>query len=296
MIGVRTLPQPKENHVPKGLGFWHGQTVPTAGCRRVRRVIVTGSAILGEMAAGTDESIQNREHERLRAARMQYIESSVIGLRSAVITLKHRTSALTFVLIPMVHVGEQTFFDDVTRRAADCDLIIAEGAPSRYAPAQAWLAGLRSDKLVDQLVALDLEATGVPVQWEFVPAAPVTGSDELRTRAADIGGAALMKLMGRFGNPLRLQNLEQADEHDDRLARGTGVFGRALHHLIFDSRDAQLVRTLDLLHTHRREHAERIAVVYGAAHIPAAVDHLCERLGYFVRDATWLMVASRPDA
>jgi len=32
---------------------------------------------------------------------LQYIESSVIGIRSAVITLKHRVTPLRFVLIPV---------------------------------------------------------------------------------------------------------------------------------------------------------------------------------------------------
>jgi hypothetical protein len=41
---------------------------------------------------------------------MQYIEASVIGVRSAVITLKRRATPLRFVLIPMVHVAEPDFY------------------------------------------------------------------------------------------------------------------------------------------------------------------------------------------
>ena len=43
----------------------------------------------------------------------QYIEASVIGVRSAVITLKRRNTPLRFVLIPMVHVAEPDFYRDV---------------------------------------------------------------------------------------------------------------------------------------------------------------------------------------
>ncbi len=44
---------------------------------------------------------------------MQYIEASVIGVRSAVITLKRRATPLRFVLIPMVHVAEPGFYREV---------------------------------------------------------------------------------------------------------------------------------------------------------------------------------------
>jgi hypothetical protein len=47
-------------------------------------------------------------------------------------------------------------------------LIVAEGAPSRYAPMQVLMSSIRWDHLVDQLTSLDLEGLGVPVQWECV--------------------------------------------------------------------------------------------------------------------------------
>ena len=99
---------------------------------------------------------------------MQYIESSVIGVRSAVITLKRRATPLRFVLIPMVHVAEPEFYREVAALAGECALIVAEGAPSRYAPMQTMMSKVRWDRLVDQLTSLDLESLDVPVQWEYV--------------------------------------------------------------------------------------------------------------------------------
>lgn len=58
---------------------------------------------------------------------MQYIEASVIGVRSAVITLKRRATPLRFVLIPMVHVAEPDFYREVASLAGECALIVAEG-------------------------------------------------------------------------------------------------------------------------------------------------------------------------
>ncbi len=103
---------------------------------------------------------------------MQYIEASVIGVRSAVITLKRRATPLRFVLVPMVHVAEPGFYREVAALAGECALIVAEGAPSRYAPMQVLMATLRWDGLVDQITSLDLESLGVPGHWEpFTPSA-----------------------------------------------------------------------------------------------------------------------------
>ncbi len=72
---------------------------------------------------------------------MQYIEARVIGVRSAVITLKHRATPLRFVLIPRVHVAELDFYREVGSLAGECALIVAEGVPSRYTR---WLTVARA--------------------------------------------------------------------------------------------------------------------------------------------------------
>jgi hypothetical protein len=128
---------------------------------------------------------------------LQYIEASVIGIRSAVITLKHRVTPLRFVLIPMVHVAEPEFFREVAELAGTCALIVAEGAPSRYAPLQEMMAGVRWDRLVDQLTALDLEALGVPVQWEHaVDDRPKTGLEQAKAKAGDAAAAVILRTLG----------------------------------------------------------------------------------------------------
>jgi hypothetical protein len=129
---------------------------------------------------------------------MQYIEASVIGVRSAVITLKRRATPLRFVLIPMVHVAEPSFYREVAALAGDCALIVAEGVPSRYVPMQAMMARLRWDRLVDQITSLDLESLGVPVQWEYaVDDQPKSGLDQARARATDVTAAVVLRALGR---------------------------------------------------------------------------------------------------
>jgi len=226
---------------------------------------------------------------------MQYIEASVIGVRSAVITLKRRATPLRFVLIPMVHVAEPGFYREVAALAGNCALIVAEGVPSRYAPMQAMMARLRWDRLVDQITSLDLESLGVPVQWEFVvDDQPKSGLDQAKARATDVTAAVVLRALGRYGSPLGLPSLDQADDHDDRwewLASGRldRFLGGQQQH-----RDSQLVQALAAIHAERQHDPAAVAVVFGAAHIPAVVDHLTGQFGYYVGDASWLTVAHAP--
>jgi hypothetical protein len=227
---------------------------------------------------------------------MQYIESSVIGIRSAVITLKRRATPLRFVLIPMVHVAEPDFYRDVTDLARTCALIVAEGAPSRSAPMQVMMSRMRRDRLVDQLASLDLESLGVPVQWEWpVDDGPKSGLEQATSRAGDAASAVLLRALGRYGSPLGLPSLDQSDDHDDRWGQlGNGRIGRFFEGRLLHGRDYQLVQALDATHAERQHEPAKIAVVFGAAHIPAAVDHLTEKLGYYVENAEWLIVAHAP--
>ena len=65
---------------------------------------------------------------------MQFIESSIIGLRSAVTTFTRPATPLRFILFPMVHVGEQQFYDEVAARiqafhAAGIELFMLQFQP-----------------------------------------------------------------------------------------------------------------------------------------------------------------------
>jgi hypothetical protein len=228
---------------------------------------------------------------------MQYVESSVIGVRSAVITLKRRTTPLRFVLFPMVHVAEPAFYAEVEAMAGTCDLIVAEGVPSRYAPMQEWMSKIRLDRLVDQMTGLDLERTGVPVQWEHAAPRPArSGREQAVAVIADSAAAVVLRALGRYGSPLGLPSLDQSDEHDDRWERrAAGWLGRIAQDRVLDSRDAVLAQALGAIHRERCGEQAKVALVYGGAHIPAVVDYLTETFKYYVEKAEWLTVAHAPE-
>jgi len=221
---------------------------------------------------------------------MQFIESSVIGVRSAVLTLGRRTSPLRFVLFPMVHVGERSFYHEVAGRVARCSLVVAEGGPSGTAPVQERMARLRRDDLVDQLVALDLESLGIPVLFEDPGAArEESDAERLLKGVADSAAAVGLRLLGRYRDPRGIPSFDEADEHDDRWVEGNPV-ARALRKAIVDDRDERLVATLTQVHRERHGDAIDVAVVYGAHHMYAVVSALRSEFRYYVQDAEWLMV------
>lgn len=220
---------------------------------------------------------------------MQFLESSIIGLRSAVITLTRRATPLRFILFPMVHVAEQQFYDEVAARARLCQLIVAEGVPAKDVPAQSWMARHHRGPLVDQGAALRLESLGVPVRWE---AEPDTGRPV--SRRADIAGAATIGLIRKFIDPLNVPSVEQAEAYDESAENLTGSwFDRLLEHNISTVRNARLMRVLDEIYRDRAAEPVKVGVVFGAGHMPAVVDHLCGQLGYIAASAEWLTVAHR---
>lgn len=223
---------------------------------------------------------------------MQFIESSVIGVRSAVLTLARRESPMRFMLFPMVHVGERSFYDQVTARLRNCAIIVAEGGPMGAAPAQARMSRIRFDHLVDQIVALDLESLAIPVFREYTPRPPESRTEWLTAKAVDSAGAIALRLLGRYGDPLQLPSYDETDAHDEGWT-DTRV-DQWIRERLVDRRDDALNRRLTALHEEHHERPFTVAVVYGAAHMPAVVAHLRAEFGYHVKDSEWLVVAHAP--
>lgn len=225
-------------------------------------------------------------------AGMQFIESSIVGLRSAVITLTHRATPLRFILFPMVHVAEQAFYDEVAARARLCQLIVAEGIPSEGVPAQSWMARHHWGHLVDQIAGLRLESLGVPVRWEAEPpAGPRSTAQWFTSRTADIAGAATIGLARMFFNPQTLPSLDQAEVYDESAENLTGSWlDRLVEYNLRTVRDARLMRVLDEIHRDRAAEPVKVGVVFGAGHMPAVTNHLCGQHGYIATDAEWLTV------
>lgn len=227
---------------------------------------------------------------------MQITEYSVFGLRSAVIELRARGKPLTFRLFPMVHIGGPEFYREVGERLRECDLIVAEGwdMPSSTGMAMMLAMRLTFQRAAWQLVHqdIDYEALGVPALW------PEAASNS--TRRQRLGLLSYLDLvllipfyvvvMALGGRGWLLRNrLEVYDNSDIRMRT------RRMTKFIIEDRDADLVSTLSQVYAERQDRREVVAVVYGAAHMPAVINALNARFGYRAVGAEWMTVFEEAD-
>lgn len=230
---------------------------------------------------------------------MQIIEVTGYAVRSAVYTLRRKGSPLEFVVFPMVHVATPTFYAQVRRRLRDCDLIVLEGVKGESAGvstltlAYRFAPRIRRNGLVEQRDC-DLLPEGVPVLCPDVTAAEVMA--DLRalprtTYALLMVLAPVLGLVFAIRGPRAFLDEDQAVEdlpttlRAEMLAADDEV-GPALT----DRRDRRLLEALGAIHEERRHERIRVAVVYGAGHVPAVVRGLAESYGYLPRESDWLTV------
>lgn len=227
---------------------------------------------------------------------MQLIEVSLTGVRSAVITLEAAGTPVRFVLFPMIHLGTPDFYRSVTARLAECDLIVAEGIYGRSItvaeltlayrlPARQRRLGLTLQKTGDARLGVpvirpDITAQQFRAGWRSVP-----WLQRLAVACLVPPFALALALLGTRRTFSRYLNLDDLPDH---------LHGQAeqalpeLTDLILDRRDALLVECLVSIHDAHQ--AGRVAVVYGAGHMPAVTREMFRRFGYRPRTAEWLTV------
>jgi len=224
---------------------------------------------------------------------VQITEVSVVGVRSAVLVLHRPQTPLRFVLFPMIHTGRQAFYDQVAERLRRCQLIVAEGydGPSSVGLAYAMALRMTRQRAAARLVHqnIDFEALGVPVMWPE----NLLSSRSHRRRMPLLGWLDVVLLVpvlvvtmavGGKGWLLR-RNMEVSDDTDVRL------FLSFLQKPMITGPDADLLATLAEIHETHADGPIDVAVVYGAAHIPAVVRGLADRFGYRPqRGGEWLTV------
>lgn len=230
---------------------------------------------------------------------MQFIEKNSFNVRSAVYRLKKDGSALEFLIFPMIHVGSSEFYDEISRRLASCDLILAEGVNSR----RANLLTL-SYRIVKRIRRMEL----------------VTQHDGMRIESfrakilnTDIDGAAFDKRLSSLPLFLRAQlvvlvpvfviylflfgtretlaeNIALDDlpsEEDESLSDEEDW--ELLDSLIIDERDRILIEHVARLEAEEKE-AKQIGIVYGAGHMRNTIRFLMQKLNYRVAKAEWIKV------
>jgi hypothetical protein len=223
---------------------------------------------------------------------MQIIEVTGYAVRSAVITMRRTVKPFEFVIFPMLHVASPTFYSQVRLRLKECDLIVVEGIRGRSAGVSALTLAYRfaprrrRNGLQEQSDGL-LLPEGVPV---INPDVTLPRSTYLLLMIA----APVMGLVFALRGPRAFLDEDLVVEDLPSTLRAEMMADNAIEHAMTGRRDQRLLDALGEIHTERGDEPLRVAIVYGAGHVPAIVSGLWNRYGYRPREAEWLTVLIPP--
>lgn len=230
---------------------------------------------------------------------MQFIEKNSLNVRSAVYHLTRDGAGPEFILFPMVHVGSKEFYEEIGRRLAACDLIVAEGVASKRASLLTLsyrvvkkirrmelvtqAEGLNMSRFRGKVVNHDMEGRAFDERWSSLP---------LGVRAqvfflipVYVVYLFLFGTRETLAEHIAVEDLPTSDEvlfHDEDFEK--------FDTLIVAERDRRLIESIERLHGSGRRDAQTVGVVYGAAHMRNVTDFLLGRLKYRVAKADWVTV------
>jgi hypothetical protein len=229
---------------------------------------------------------------------MQFVEANRFELVSAIHELERRDEPLRFVLFPMIHIGERSYYEDVAARAARCDLLLVEGVPSVWARIATRAYGLFAARL--DLVTqreLNLKALGPKIVNADMTAEEFNRAYSALPLLAQAMLPLLLPLYGLYFlfNGSRERIAKQLETTDlplrERILDATEET-EALERLLVGRRDRAFLSRLQSVFEESRGKPLTIGIIYGAGHMPAIFRYLSERLGYRVRSSSWAAVFS----
>ncbi|MFE9643363.1 hypothetical protein ACFYO0_04240 [Streptomyces sp. NPDC006365] len=229
---------------------------------------------------------------------MQIIEVTGYAVRSAVITMRRTGAPLEFVIFPMLHVASPTFYSQIRIRLKECDLIVMEGVRGnsvrvsaltlayRFAPRRRrnGLQEQREELLLPKDVPVinpDVTATDVIADLKTLPR---------WTYLLLMVAAPLMGLVIALRGPRAFLDEDLVVEDLPSTLRAEMMADDPVAHALTGRRDQRLLAALGEIHAERGDEPIRVAIVYGAGHVPAIVSGLVNRCGYRAREAEWLTV------
>ena len=230
---------------------------------------------------------------------MQFIEKNSFNVRSAIYHLQKDGQGLEFILFPMIHIGSQEFYDNVSDRLAKCDLILAEGVDSRKASLLTrsyrivkrirrldlvtQQEGMKVASFRDKLMNADMEVRAFDERWSSLPLA-------LRAQIFFLVPVYVIYLF-LFGTRetiaenIAVEDLPSSNEvllQDDDFDK--------LDALFIDERDRRLIRNIANLDEANGKDKKTVGVVFGAMHMRNVTSFLLYKLKYRVAKAEWVTV------
>ena len=229
---------------------------------------------------------------------MQFIEKNSFNVRSAVYLLKKDGSALEFLIFPMIHVGSTEFYDEISKRLASCDLILAEGVKSRRANVLTLSYrivrhirrmdlvtqqdGMRIECLHEKILRADIDSAAFDERWSRLPIS-------LRAQLLVLVPIFVVYLF-LFGTRETLaENIALDDLPSPEEILSDNEDSEPLESLIIDERDRILIEHIARLEDQQHE-AKLIGIVYGAGHMRSTMRFLMQKLNYRIAKSEWVKV------
>jgi hypothetical protein len=220
---------------------------------------------------------------------MAYVEKNGSALQIVIHHLKKSGQGLEFVLFPMIHLGTQEFYDEISQKLAACDLVLAEGIKSTRASfitfpyrlaAKSHRLNLRAQHKAlsasgakHKFVASDLDGRLFDERWSNL---------RLILRIKLLVAIPLFALyLLFFANREKLANYilrKDSSASDGRRDEDLENFAR----LFGGDRNQILLQHIKRLYDARKNENIKIAIPYGAKHMSRILKFLLNRLGYRV--------------
>jgi hypothetical protein len=230
---------------------------------------------------------------------MQFIEKNSFNIRAAVYRLKNSRDNLEFLLFPMIHIGDQNYYEEVQKRLMDCQYIIYEGVKSFRGALLTWSYrftskrkrlglitqrdGLKLHELKSKLLHSDISQSEFDKSWSQLP---------LKLRLLLIFVVPFFSLYlflfatrSFIAKNLCLEDLPTRDE----IIHSDDDFDK-LDKLLGTKRDKIIMNCIEQEYLSKKKMDVQIGVIYGAKHIVPIIKFLMAKYGFKVVKAEWITV------
>ena len=232
---------------------------------------------------------------------MQFIESSVIGLRAACHVLRSSEQEPEVCLFPMIHVGSANYYAEVRRRLEKCDLLLFEGVRDFRARilSLSYSIAARSrrlnlvtqrDALVvplvqQQRIRADVSTEQFAAAWRGVPWYQRLGL----LLGAPVFGCWVYLTGSRESIGRRLSTEEVESKRDFEMFESVPE----LENVLSTTRNARLIEEIASVLSAKT--AKRIGILYGATHMRAVSRLLTVKYKYRIVESEWVTVFDYPE-
>jgi len=248
----------------------------------------------------------------LKTTNMKFIESSKFFLRVVVFDFHNRSKDvnLKFRLLPMIHLGDKEYYQEILRLANECDEVLFEMAGGPEMNDQ--------DQEVTSMYSPVARKLNLQIQENCIKARDFN-TDLIHADYDDVEEANASAILGIFGviylyviipiliyftkffitrekmaKVLGIQHTRinlsfsrvvlQQEERESDFEEGS------INHYLFEGREDLVIKTLKERHLLEQDSSKTIGIMYGAGHMKTYARYLIDALNYTTHKGTFVKV------